>query len=89
MKLNLKAFVLTASILWGLALFVTGVGNLLLSGYGAKFLEVMASAYPGYHASGSIGDLIVGTLYALADGAVAGLVFCCLYNFFVSRMNSA
>lgn len=89
MKLNLKALVLTAGILWALAIFITAVANLMWSGYGVAFLQAIASVYPGYHASRSIGDVIVGTLYALVDGAICGLVFGWLYNLFVGKKETA
>lgn len=85
MKLNLKALTLTAGILWAVAVFLTGIANLIWSGYGTTFLQFMSSVYPGYHASGSFVDLIVGTLYSLVDGAIAGLVFGWLYNLFVGK----
>jgi ABC-type phosphate transport system permease subunit len=85
MKLSLRALALTSGILWALALLMTGVCNLIWPRYGHAFLKLMASIYPGYHASGSIGDLIVGTLYALLDGAICGFVFGWLYNFFLGR----
>lgn len=87
MKLNLRAFFLTAGILWAVAFFLTGLSNLLWSEYGGSFLQVMASVYPGYHASRTFGDLIVGTLYALVDGAVCGLIFGWFYNFFVEKVS--
>jgi len=89
MKLNLKALVLTAGILWALAIFLVGVLNLIWSGYGVAFLKLIASVYPGYHASSSIGDVIVGTLYAFVDGAICGLVFGWLYNLFVGKRRTA
>jgi ABC-type phosphate transport system permease subunit len=89
MKLNLKALVLTAGILWALAVFLVGILNLIWSGYGVAFLKLIASVYPGYHASSSIGDLIVGTLYAFVDGAICGLVFGWLYNLFVGKRRTA
>jgi hypothetical protein len=73
MKLNLKALTLTAGILWALAVFLVGV----------------LTIYPGYHATSSVGDLIVGTLYALVDGAICGLVFGLLYNLFVGKGSTA
>jgi hypothetical protein len=85
MRLNLKSLSLAAGILWGLALLGTGFLNLIWPGYGEVFLKMMASVYPGYHAARSIGDLIVGTLYAVIDGAIAGLFFGWLYNLFVGR----
>ena len=89
MKLNLKALALTAGILWASAILIAGIANLIWSGYGVGFLQIMASVYPGYHASRSIGDLIVGTLYALVDGAICGLVFGWLYNLFVNKRSTA
>ncbi len=85
MKLNLKALALTAGILWALAVFLVGIANLIWSGYGTAFLRTVASIYPGYHATASIGDVIVGTLYSLVDGAVSGWVFGWVYNFFVGK----
>jgi hypothetical protein len=89
MKLNLKALVLTAGILWAMAVFFVGVLNLIWSGYGGAFLQLIASIYPGYHATSSVGDLIVGALYALVDGAICGLVFGLLYNMFVGKGSTA
>jgi len=80
MKLNPKALALTAGILWAVVTLLVGLANLVWSGYGTDFLRLMASIYPGYHATGSIGDLIVGTLYALVDAAICGWVFGWLYN---------
>ncbi len=89
MKLNLKALALTAGILWALAIFVTGAANLIWPSYGEAFLRIMASVYPGYKATRTIGDLIVGILYALVDGAICGLVFGWLYNLFADKGSSA
>ena len=80
MKLNLKALAVSLAILWGLGVFLVGLANLIWPGYAAVFLNLLASVYPGYHAAGSFGDLIVGTLYAILDGALGGLIFGWLYN---------
>jgi len=85
MKLNIIALALTAGILWALALLLVGTANLVWSEYGGAFVTLMASIYPGYHASGSVGDLVVGVLYALVEGFVCGLVFGWLYNLFVGE----
>lgn len=87
MKLNLKALALTAGTMWALAILITGVANLIWSGYGTTFLQLLASIYPGYDATRSIGAVIVGTLYALVDGAVFGLVFGWLYNLLVGKVS--
>jgi hypothetical protein len=85
MKINVKALTLTGGILWGAAVFLAGIANLIWPGYAATFLEVMASIYPGYEATPSIGFVIIGTLYALLDGAIAGLIFAWLYNRLADR----
>jgi hypothetical protein len=85
MKLNIKATVLALGILWGAAVLVTGLANLIWSSYGTGFLQLLASIYPGYKASGSIGDLITGVLYSLVDGGLFGLILAWLYNRFLSR----
>ena len=87
MKLNIKALAFAIAILWGGAVFLVGIANLIWSGYGMAFLKLLASVYPGYHASGSFGDLIVGVLYALLDGVVGSLIFGWLYNWFVGRQS--
>ena len=66
-------------------MLLTGLANLIWPGYGQGFLEVMASVYPGYHATSNFGDVIVGTLYGLVDGAVGGAVVAWLYNRLAGR----
>lgn len=60
-----------------------GLANLIWSGYGQQFLQTVASVYVGYHATRSIAEVIVGTLYGAVDGLIAGAVFAWLYNQFV------
>ena len=80
MKLDVKAMAFTIGLVWGAAMLLTGLANLIWDGYGRGFLEVMASGYPGYHATSNFGDVIVGTLYGLVDGAVGGAVVAWVYN---------
>jgi hypothetical protein len=83
MKLSIKGLTLATAIAWALGLLAVGILNLIWPGYGGEFLKVMASLYPGFKASGTIIDVIVGMLYALVDGAICGFVFALLYNAFV------
>jgi hypothetical protein len=85
MKVNIKALGFTLALLWGGAVFLVGLANLTYSDYGSAFLNVVASIYPGYQATPSFGDVAVGTLYALADGFIGGLVAGWIYNLFVGR----
>jgi hypothetical protein len=87
MKLNLKALTVTFAILWAGVLFIVGVANVLWPQYGRAFLQMMASIYPGYAASGSFGDVVVGSLYALVDGAILGFILGGLYNLMADRLS--
>ncbi len=80
MKFNIKALALTSAILWGACVLLMGVANLIWSGYGHDFLQMLSSCYPGYNAARSIGEVIVVTLYAIVDGLVGGAIVGWLYN---------
>ena len=82
MKLSVKGLAMASGILWGVAMLVMGLANLIWGGYGQQFLQLMASVYPGYHATRSIAEVIVGTLYGAVDGFIDGAVFAWLYNQF-------
>ncbi len=88
MKLNIIALSVSLAILWAAAVFFVGLANLIWPTYGQAFLKVVASIYPGYHAAGTFGDMIAGSLYALVDGAIAGLVFGWLYNLIAGTRSS-
>jgi hypothetical protein len=88
MKLNLKALMIAFAILWAGAVFIMGLANLIWPGYAKAFLLMLASVYPGYKASGLFGDMIAGSLYALVDGAIMGLILGWLYNLFARESSS-
>jgi hypothetical protein len=81
MKLSIKKFALSCSILWGLAILIISTANMVWPGYGSVFLTVVASIYPGYEAMQGISSIIVGTLYGLVDAGIGGAIFAWLYNF--------
>jgi len=85
MKFSVKGLALVSAILWGLAMLTMGLGNLIWGSYGQQFLQVMSSVYPGYHATRSVADVIVGTLYGISDGFIGGAVFAWLYNQFAGK----
>ncbi len=89
MKINLKALSLTLAIGWGGSVFVVGTGNLIWPTYGSAFLELVASIYPGYQATSSFGEVIVGTLYGTVDGFIGGLILGWLYNLLAGKDPSA
>jgi hypothetical protein len=81
-KLSTKALAWTAAVLWGATVFVVGILNLIWPSYAAAFLDMVKSIYPGYGAMSGFLAVIVGTLYALVDGAICGALFGWLYNMF-------
>ena len=90
MKLDVKSTAVALAVVWGgWAIFLTGVANLIWPDYGQAFLEMMASVYPGYQATASFGQVLIGTLYGAVDGAAIGAVFAWLYNFCASRLSAS
>lgn len=82
MRISVKGAAMAAAVVWGGCFFVTGLANLIWASYGAAWMELGASIYPGYEGPGGFGAVIVVTLYALLDGAIFGAVFAWLYNLF-------
>jgi len=82
MRLSIKGLALTAGILWGAAMFAVAMVNLVWPTYGTTFLEVMASVYPGYSGDRHVGQVMIGTGYALIDGGITGALVAWLYNRF-------
>jgi hypothetical protein len=82
MKFSVKGLALASGILWGVAMLGMGLANLIWGSYGQQFLQTIASVYIGYHATRSIAEVIVGTLYGFVDGLIGGAVFAWLYNQF-------
>ena len=82
MKFNIRALALASAILWALAMLLMTLANLIWGNYGQQFLQTMSSVYPGYHATRSVAEVVIGTLYGVVDGLIAGGVFAWLYNQF-------
>jgi hypothetical protein len=78
--LNTKALTLTAAILWGGCFLLVALANLVFPSYGAAWLQLGASIYPGYHGPAGFGSVIVVTMYAVLDGAICGFLIGWLYN---------
>ena len=89
MRLNLKALTIAAAVVWAAAVLIVGVANSIWPGYGKMFLMMLASIYPGFGATGTIGDALVGSGYALVDAAVVGFVFGWLYNLMAGAKSSS
>ncbi len=85
MRFNVSALSLSIGLFWGVLMLVVGLVNLAWPAYGHDILELVASISPGYRAAASIGQVVMGTLYGLVDGVIAGAVFGGLYNW-LSRL---
>ena len=82
MRLSTKGMTAAAALLWGGGILFVGLLNLAMPAYGTNFLQMISSVYPWFHASRSFGDVVMGTIDGLVDGAVAGFLFAWLYNSF-------
>jgi len=82
MKLNVRAMAITMGVFWGGAVLGTGVVNLVSPKYGAGFLKLISSMYPGYKGRRTGKQVALGAAWAVADGAGSGLLFALLYNRF-------
>jgi hypothetical protein len=80
MRLSAKSLAIACSLLWGGALLFVGLIHLAKPTYGVAFLETMSSVYPWFRASRTLGDVVIGTVDGLIDGAIAGLLLAWLYN---------
>ena len=77
MKLNVKAFALTAGLLWGVGLFLITWWIIYFDGITDE-PTLIAKFYRGYSVS-PFGSLI-GLAWALPDGAIGGALFAWVYN---------
>jgi hypothetical protein len=82
MTLSVRSLAIVSALLWGGGILFVGLVNLAAPSYGTAFLQCVSSIYPGFHDSRNLLDVLVGTGYALLDGAVGGALFGWLYNFF-------
>ncbi len=80
MKLSVKGLALASGLVWGGCILFVGILNLIWPGYGAAFLDMARSIYPGYAAMSGFVGVVVGTLYGFVDGWVGGAIFAWLYN---------
>jgi hypothetical protein len=89
MTLSVRALAIVSALLWGGGVLFVGLVNLAAPSYGAAFLQCVSSVYPGFHDTRHFLDVLVGTGYALVDGAAGGLLFGWLYNFFSAGSRGA
>jgi hypothetical protein len=79
-KLSVRAWAITWGLFFGGTVAVVGLINMFVSGYGQPVLDLFASLYPGYSASGSLSDWVLGIVLAVVDGLIGGAIFAWLHN---------
>jgi hypothetical protein len=85
MKLNVKAFALTCSIVWGLGLFALTWWIMAFDG-ATHEVTLIGRMYRGYNIS-PVGS-IFGLIYGFFDALVGGAIIAWLYNFIVGRFGN-
>ncbi|MGH7927779.1 MAG: hypothetical protein ACREQV_08295 [Candidatus Binatia bacterium] len=83
MKLSVKALTTAVALFEAISFLFVALMNLILRPYGGAHLAMLTSLYPGYDPAAGPFSIILGTLYALIAGAVAGALLAWLYNLFV------
>jgi hypothetical protein len=86
MRFDTKALAVAAAALWGGCMLFVGLAHLVFPAYGTDFLRAVSSIYPGFDATPSVGNLLIGTVWGIADGAVGGFLFGWLYNLVDERL---
>jgi hypothetical protein len=84
-KLSVKSLFIAAALLNALCFLFVSLLNLILPPYGGGYLALLTSLYIGYDPTARPISLIIGTIYSLIAGGVAGALFGWLYNSFVDR----
>jgi len=84
MKLNVKAFSVTAGLFWGVGLFLLTWWIILFDGATGE-ITIIGRVYRGFTVS-PVGS-IIGFFWAFMDGLIGGAIFAWLYNFMVSTLS--
>jgi hypothetical protein len=87
LRLCVRTSALTFGILWAVVFFLVAGAQQIWPTYGVAFLDLMDGLYPGYAPDG-FGSVILGSMYALVDGAIGGAVLAWLYNRLLGQRES-
>lgn len=82
MKLDVRAFAITCSLMWGFGLFFLTWWIIMFDGPTAE-VTLIGRLYRGYSISPT--GSVIGLLWALADGFVGGAIFAWLYNWIAGK----
>jgi hypothetical protein len=82
MKLDVKAFAISCSLIWGFGLFFLTWWVIAFDGATGE-ITLIGRLYRGYSISPQ--GSVIGLLWALADGVGGGAIFARLYNWLAGR----
>lgn len=88
-RLSMKVMAIVPALLWGGCMLFVGLINMGAPSYGGDFLRMMSSVYPGFHDTRTAAEVVIGTIYGLVDGAIAGVLFAWLYNLIAGSSSHA
>ena len=77
--------VIAGALLKGICFIFVSLVNIILPPYGGAYLAMLMSLYPAYDPVTLPVSIIIGTFYSLIAGALAGLLFGWIYNFFAEK----
>lgn len=82
MKLDVRAFAITCSLIWGFGLFFLTWWIIMFDGPTGE-VTLIGRLYRGYSISPT--GSVIGLLWALVDGFVGGAIFAWLYNWITAK----
>ena len=82
MKLDVRAFAIACSLIWGFGLFFLTWWIIMFDGATGE-VTLIGRLYRGYSISPT--GSVIGLLWALLDGFVGGAIFAWLYNRFAGK----
>lgn len=77
MRLNVKAFALSAALISGTLSLVLNILS-VLTGWAKEFFELIAPFHPGY--SHTFLGVLISTFWMTVYGLIAGFLFSTIYN---------
>ena len=86
MKLDVRAFAIACSLIWGFGLFFLTWWIIMFDGPTGE-VTLIGRLYRGYSISPT--GSVIGLLWALIDGFVGGAIFAWLYNWLAGKSASA
>ena len=76
-RLNVRALAIAGGVVWALAMLFIGWTSWLFD-WGTGFVSLMSSIYLGFKPT--FAGAVIGALWALIDGALAGALIAWVYN---------